>query len=82
MTHGEFPWKKARKGLLPEASSTEPILLQDMKELGYQKLDLIEREHPAYESTISKILEDALTSESSKPIGKGEVRDWLNSLLD
>lgn len=82
MTHGEFPWKKARKGLSSEASSTEPILLQDMKELGYQKLDLIEREHSAYEPTMSKILEDALTSESSKPIGKGEVRDWLNSLLD
>ncbi|MGA9377785.1 MAG: type II toxin-antitoxin system antitoxin SocA domain-containing protein [Phormidium sp.] len=82
MTHGEFPWKKARKGLPPEASSTEPILLEDMKALGYQKLDLIEREHPAYEPTMSKILEDALTSESSNPIGKGEVRDWLNSLLD
>lgn len=82
MTHGEFPWKKARKGLPPEASSTEPILVEDMKALGYQKLDLMEREHPAYELTMSEILEDALTSESSNRIGKGEVRDWLNSLLD
>jgi uncharacterized phage-associated protein len=32
MTHQEFPWKKARKGLPPQANSTEPILLNDMKE--------------------------------------------------
>jgi len=30
MTHGEFPWKKARKGLAPQASSTEPIQLEDI----------------------------------------------------
>jgi uncharacterized phage-associated protein len=82
MTHLEFPWKKARKGLPPEASSTEPILLEDMKALGYQKLDLIERDHPAYEPVMSEILQDALSSESSTRISKGEVRDWLNSLLD
>jgi uncharacterized phage-associated protein len=82
MTHGEFPWKKARKGLPPEARSTEPILVDDMKALGKQKLDLIEREHPAYELAISKILQDALASKSSKIISKGEVSDWLNSLLD
>ncbi|MBD1837742.1 DUF4065 domain-containing protein [Coleofasciculus sp. FACHB-64] len=82
MTHLEFPWKKARKGLPPEASSTEPILLEDMKALGYKKLDVIERDNPAYESVMSKILEDAFNSESSTRINKGEVRDWLNSLLD
>ncbi|HIK12336.1 MAG TPA: DUF4065 domain-containing protein [Oscillatoriaceae cyanobacterium M33_DOE_052] len=82
MTHGEFPWKKARKGLPPEARSTEPILLDDMKALGFQKLELIEREHPAYEPVMAEILKDALASESSNSIGKGEVRDWLNSLLD
>ncbi len=82
MTHGEFPWKKARKGLLPQASSTEPILLEDMKALGYQKLDIIERENPVYESVMSETLEDAINSESSTRIRKGEVRDWLNSLLD
>lgn len=82
MTHGEFPWKKARRGLLPEASSTEPILLDDMKALGYQKLDLIERDHPAYELVMSEILQNAFSSESSNRIGKGEVSDWLNSLLD
>lgn len=79
MTHGEFPWKKARKGLPPQASSTEPILLDDMKVLGEQKLDLIEREHPAYESIMFQVLQDALTSKSSIRIQKGEVRDWLNS---
>ncbi|MBD2054895.1 hypothetical protein H6F88_02480 [Oculatella sp. FACHB-28] len=46
MAHEELPWKKARKGLPPEVSSTEPILLGDMKALGFQKLDLIERENP------------------------------------
>jgi uncharacterized phage-associated protein len=82
MTHVEFPWIKARKGLLPEASSTEPILLDDMKALGCQKLDLIERENPAYELAMSEVLQDAIAMESSNRIGKGEVRDWLNSLLD
>ena len=37
LTHLEFPWKKARKGLPPEASSQEPILLSDMKMLGQEK---------------------------------------------
>ncbi|MDY6784594.1 MAG: DUF4065 domain-containing protein [Cyanobacteriota bacterium] len=82
MTHLEFPWKKARKGLSSDASSTEPILLEDLKALGYQKLDLIEREHPAYQPVMFKTLEDACNSESSNRIQKGEVRDWLNSLLD
>ncbi len=82
MTHGEFPWKKARKGLLPQASSIEPIQHRDMKELGIQKLDVIERENPAYESVMSKVLNDALNSESSTRVGTGEVHDWLNSLLD
>jgi uncharacterized phage-associated protein len=82
MTHVEFPWKKARKGLPPQASSTEPILLNDMKELGYQKLDRIERDHPEYELAMSEILHDAFASESLNRIGKGEVHDWLNSLLD
>lgn len=82
MTHVEFPWKKARKGLLPQASSTEQILCEDMKALGYQKLDEIERDCPAYKSIMLEVLEDAMTSQSSTRIGKGEVRDWLNSLLD
>ena len=82
MTHLEFPWKKARKGLPPQASSTEPILLNDMKELGYQKLDRIERDRPAYELAMSETVNNAFASESLNRIGKGEVHDWLNSLLD
>ncbi|MBD2579043.1 type II toxin-antitoxin system antitoxin SocA domain-containing protein [Oscillatoria sp. FACHB-1406] len=82
MTHLEFPWKKARKGLAPDAGSTEPILLEDMKALGAQKLELIEREHPAYRAVMLATLEDACNSQSSIKIQKGEVRDWLNSLLD
>jgi uncharacterized phage-associated protein len=82
MTHLEFPWKKARRGLPSEARSTEPILLEDLKELGHQKLNEIERDHPIYESIMSKVLKDSLDSESSNRIGKGEVRDWLNTFLD
>ena len=82
MTHGEFPWKKARKGLAPQARSTEAILLEDMKVLGHKKLDLIEREHPAYEPIVTKIIQDALTEEPSSRAGQGEVRDWLKSFLD
>jgi uncharacterized phage-associated protein len=70
MTHGEFPWKKARKGLPPQASSTEPILLNDMKELGYQKLDRIERDHPEYELAMSETVNNAFASESLNRIGK------------
>jgi len=82
MAHEELPWKKARKGLPSEASSTEPILLDDMKTLGLQKLDLIERKNPAYDLAMSEVLKDALTTKSSNRIGKGDVRDWLASLLD
>jgi hypothetical protein len=53
-----------------------------MKALGHQKLDVIERDNPTYEPIMSEILKDTSTSQSSTRIGKGEVRDWLNSLLD
>ena len=56
MTHVEFPWKNARKGLPSQASSTEPIQLNDMKELGYQKLDRIERDNPAYKRAMSEVI--------------------------
>ncbi|MBD2279648.1 MULTISPECIES: Panacea domain-containing protein [Aphanizomenon] len=82
MTHLEFPWKKARKGLLPEAASTTVILLEDLKVLGYEKLEQIERDHPGYQIVMRQVLKDACNSESSTRIQKGEVRDWLNSLLD
>ena len=82
MTHGEFPWKRARKGLPPQASSTEPILLNDLKELGYQKLDRIERDRPAYELAMSETVNNAFASEPLNRIDKGEVHDWLYSLLD
>lgn len=52
------------------------------KTLNSEKLDLIEREHPAYEPIITKIIEDAFTEKPSTRAGKGEVRDWLKSLLD
>jgi uncharacterized phage-associated protein len=81
MTHGEFASKKARRDLRPEASSTQAILIEDIKALGQQKLDLIERENLAYEPTMTQVLENTFLSEP-KRIQKGEIRDWLNSLLD
>ncbi len=65
----------------PEASSTKAILIEDMKALGEQKLDLIERENQAYEPVMTQVLNNAFLSEP-KRIKKGEIRDWLNSLLD
>ncbi len=53
-----------------------------LKKLGYQKLDLIERQNPLYQPMMTEILKDGLALESPNRIGKGEVHDWLNSLLD
>lgn len=83
MTHLEFPWKKARKGLPAEARSTTPIALEDMKALGYKKLDEIERDHPIYKPLVAELLEQAFNPEATpERVRKGEVRDWLTSLLD
>ncbi|MCW6049711.1 hypothetical protein K4039_06350 [Lyngbya sp. CCAP 1446/10] len=82
MNHGEFSGTKAHKCILPKAISTQPIILEDITELSYEKLYLIERNHPAYEIVMSEVLKDAFDSESSNRIKKGEVHDWLNSLLN
>jgi len=83
MTHLEFPWKKARKGLPAEASSTEPISWEDMKVLGYQKLDEIERDHPVYKPLVAELLEQEFNPDLPvERVKKGEVRDWLTSLLN
>lgn len=82
MTHVEFPWKKARKNLAPQESSTESISVEDMQVLGSQKLEAIERANPAYEATISQVLNNALSSQLRARVGKGEAGDWLKSLLD
>lgn len=81
MTHLEFPWKKARKDLPPEAASTEPILLEDMRLLVEEKLEEIECEHPAYEPVMIQILQDAFSEEPTKTVNRGEVRGWLESLF-
>ncbi|MEC4880544.1 MAG: hypothetical protein SAL70_04220 [Scytonema sp. PMC 1070.18] len=60
----------------------EPLFDEVIRALGHQKLDIIERDNPAYEPVMSEVLKDALTNLSSTRINKGEVRDWLNSLLD
>ena len=84
MTHAEFPWRKARKGLPKNARSTEPILIADLKLLGQEKLDEIERSHPAYSPIIRERLEEAFSASSEKTqyVEPGDVRDWLTSLLD
>jgi uncharacterized phage-associated protein len=82
LTHLEFPWKKARKGLPPEASSQEPILLSDMKMLGQEKLEEMERSHPVYQKIVPLLLKDAFSENTPKSyIKQGEVHDWLNALL-
>ncbi len=82
MSHGEFPWQKARRGLPAEASSTQPISLDDLKALGDQKLEQIERSSPVYDAAVSQTLQASLTNLPSATIEKGAVNDWLNSLLD
>jgi hypothetical protein len=82
LTHLEFPWKKARKGLHPNASSNENISRQDMRLLGLQKLEEIEASHPSYHKIISHLLTTAFAAEiEPKYVKQGEVSDWLNSLL-
>jgi uncharacterized phage-associated protein len=84
ITHLETPWKKARRGLPPDAASTAAIEIEDLKLLGQQKLDEIERSHPDYTPLMSGLLEKAFAQRESQPqyINPGEVRDWLTSLLD
>jgi uncharacterized phage-associated protein len=82
LTHLEFPWKKARKGLPAEAASQEPILLSDMQELGQQKLEEIERSHSIYEKVVPFLLRETFSENTTKTyVKQGEVHDWLNSLL-
>jgi uncharacterized phage-associated protein len=48
MSYLEFPWKKARQGLPSEAASNNPIALEDLRALGEQKLEIIERDLPYF----------------------------------
>lgn len=83
MTHTEFPWKKARKGLPSDAASTEPILPQDMYLLGQEKLLEIEKESPYYDLMVSHALREVFESkEPTKLIQREEIDGWLESLLD
>jgi uncharacterized phage-associated protein len=82
MTHLEFPWKKARKGLSSNARSTEPIDLEEMKLLGEEKLLEIERNNPLYDLMVSEVLKEAFDSKQEpKYVKQGDVYDWLTSLL-
>ena len=81
-THLEFPWKKARRGLPENAPSREPILLHDMKALGEQKLEEIERDHPIFQKVVPVLLKEAFAENIDRTyVKQGEVHDWLNSLL-
>jgi uncharacterized phage-associated protein len=84
MTHQEFPWKKARKGLPAHEASQEPISISDLKLLGEEKLREIESNDPEYRSTIEQLLKNAFSNSSENQLlnTSGDVRDWLSSLLD
>ncbi|WP_017305200.1 Panacea domain-containing protein [Spirulina subsalsa] len=82
LTHLEFPWKKARKGLPPQAASTAVIPLEDMRLLGEEKLLEIEQAHPCYAPIVAQFVQEACDKlGESKSIEQGEVHDWLKSLL-
>ncbi|ACB50453.1 unknown [Crocosphaera subtropica ATCC 51142] len=82
MTHLEFPWKKARKGLSSYERSTNTIDLKDMKLLGEEKLLEIEKNHPHYQPTIRYLLKEAFKPEKTPQyIKKEEIDEWLESLL-
>jgi len=72
MTHLEFPWKNARKGLPKEASSTEPILLEEMKALGQDKINWIERKKPRTPGLLKGQLGDAFF----EPLPDEELQQW------
>jgi len=82
MSHLEFPWRKARQGLPTAASSIQPILLEDLKALGHQKLEQIERSSPVYDAAIAQTLQASLTTPPTVTIEKGAVNDWLKLLLN
>lgn len=82
MTHLEFPWKNARKNLPSQASSTNPILVEDMRLLGEEKLLEIERNHPAHNPLVVQALKEAFEStEPQRIIQREEIDGWLESLL-
>ena len=82
LTHLEFPWKKARKGLPSYESSTEPIFLEDLRLLGQEKLLEIEKNHPHYYQIVSHVLKEEINSKQKpQSVKQGGVNDWLNSLL-
>lgn len=82
MTHDETPWKEARGDLPREAQSQTPLDVEEMKKLGKSKLAEIETQNPIYEPLMAEVLSEALSSDGVKPIEKGDVRGWLESLLD
>jgi uncharacterized phage-associated protein len=77
MTHDELPWKKARRGLLSDERSSKPVLLEDMKLLGKDKLDKIERDRPEYTDVMSAILQDVLKESDTPALTADEFREWL-----
>lgn len=54
------------------------------EEILSQKLDAIERNHPAYNAIVAELI-DQTFRDNERPqqyIKQDEVRDWLSSLLD
>ena len=83
MTHTEAPWLNARKDLPKHAASQEPLDLADMKRLGVEMLDDIERRHPDYEPAVEQALSEALVLVGQNTSNDNQdIRGWLESLLD
>lgn len=85
MTHSEFPWNNARKGLSPCDSSQEVISLEDLRQLGELKLDEIERSNPLFEELIENLVFHGITAsreQQGNVIEQGDTERWLLSLLD
>ena len=82
MSHLEFPWRNARRGLNDYESSQELITKDDMQKLGREKLSEIEKDHPLYQRSLDRILDSELSTATTLEgnLSAGKIHDWLASL--
>jgi hypothetical protein len=54
-----------------------------MKLLGYEKLEQIEQDNPAYKASVAYLLEQSFSKPAKNPeyVQEDEINEWLNSLL-
>ena len=71
MTREEKAWQKARNGLAPEASSNNQILLEDLKDLGHQKIkEILDTEENNRELIILLFANEKLTLGQASKLAK------------